>query len=495
MGYQGVDHYKVLGVESTATAAEVRRAYLQLSRRWHPDKAQQNGITAQEATEKFQAISVANETLSDSSERRRYDISRSQPRRQTARETAGFESSFFNCWFYPRPTQYDWSDFQDFCYAGHAYGASSPPAKPMSAEEVWKAFVSGTLSEYDFKRDMRGCFSGFEGDPNGFYHVFDKLFKKKIFGAEPTDASDPTGASPDFGSSTTAWKSGPGPFYQFWASFRTAQRFSCNVAKSTSGSKQDKRSQAKKQQKAMCDAYDGKVRALLNFLQAVDPRVKAHEKWLEKRAEEQHLENTAKLKAERAERQKTVEAERAARRRREQEESEDDLDSAESDGESGNFGPGVILVVTSDGVVMTCKQAMKRAAQDALGVVEGGEGEALGAHNGGEDTDEAEDADEAEVGSSEDVVESEADVDEAKNGSSEEVVECEVDTGEAEESVDVNSVDESAGSESSESSEPEVYRCEACKKYFHHANQYNAHLASKKHKKEHEAWLKRTKRA
>jgi hypothetical protein len=67
-----VDYYKVLGVKSTATAAEIKSAYRRLARKRHPDV---NGGSAQAARE-FAMLALAYRTLSDPQERAHYDAQR-----------------------------------------------------------------------------------------------------------------------------------------------------------------------------------------------------------------------------------------------------------------------------------------------------------------------------------------------------------------------------------------------------------------------------------
>lgn len=64
-----IDYYKVLGVERNATQNEIKRAYRKLAKQYHPDLNKDNP----QAEAKFQEINEANEVLSDSEKRRRYD--------------------------------------------------------------------------------------------------------------------------------------------------------------------------------------------------------------------------------------------------------------------------------------------------------------------------------------------------------------------------------------------------------------------------------------
>lgn len=65
------DYYSILGVAPTATAVEIRRAFRQLALRYHPDV---DG--SPEATDRFQEINVAYQTLIDPVRRAEYDAAR-----------------------------------------------------------------------------------------------------------------------------------------------------------------------------------------------------------------------------------------------------------------------------------------------------------------------------------------------------------------------------------------------------------------------------------
>jgi molecular chaperone DnaJ len=71
--YLEKDYYKTLGVPKTAKAADIKKAYRELARKYHPDANKGNA----DAEERFKEITEAYNVLSDEKQRKEYDEARS----------------------------------------------------------------------------------------------------------------------------------------------------------------------------------------------------------------------------------------------------------------------------------------------------------------------------------------------------------------------------------------------------------------------------------
>ncbi|CAL8090870.1 unnamed protein product [Calicophoron daubneyi] len=66
---QRKDYYKILGVDKSASQADIKKAYYQLAKKYHPDVNKNDS----DAPQKFQEVSEAYEILGDETKRRQYD--------------------------------------------------------------------------------------------------------------------------------------------------------------------------------------------------------------------------------------------------------------------------------------------------------------------------------------------------------------------------------------------------------------------------------------
>lgn len=127
------DYYEVLGVARSATDDEIKRAYRELARRYHPD-----GNPDPAAHERFKEVSVAYETLRDPERRRRYDVFGDSGTR-----TAGGGASP------PGGDAFGFGDLFDAFFGGDPFGARRGPGAPTRGPDA-EALVELTLQQAAF---------------------------------------------------------------------------------------------------------------------------------------------------------------------------------------------------------------------------------------------------------------------------------------------------------------------------------------------------------
>uniref|UniRef100_A0A0N4Y6Z6 DnaJ homolog subfamily A member 3, mitochondrial (inferred by orthology to a human protein) n=1 Tax=Nippostrongylus brasiliensis TaxID=27835 RepID=A0A0N4Y6Z6_NIPBR len=104
-----VDHYAVLGVKPDATSKEIKAAFYELSKKYHPDLNKENEADAK----KFHEVSLAYEILGSDEKRKVYDMTRIRTTPSVRSPSMGSSST------YTRPKQYtdldiDYKDFEHF---------------------------------------------------------------------------------------------------------------------------------------------------------------------------------------------------------------------------------------------------------------------------------------------------------------------------------------------------------------------------------------------
>src|SRR6478609_5106981 len=134
------DYYVILGVERTATDAEIKRAFRKLAQKWHPDVN-----TDPAAQEQFKEINEAYQVLSDPDRRSRYDTFGKAGADGGAPGGAGFEG--FG----------GFSDIFDAFFGGGAGAGSARRGRPQPGADLrydlritFQEAIQGTEKEIEF---------------------------------------------------------------------------------------------------------------------------------------------------------------------------------------------------------------------------------------------------------------------------------------------------------------------------------------------------------
>lgn len=122
-----IDYYKVLEIQKNASAADVKKAYRKMARKYHPDLNPNDP----ETEKKFKQINEANEVLSDSIKRKKYDQygkdwqhaeEFEKAKKSTGRRQQGGQT-------YSTGTTGDFSDFFEAMFGGGDFGGHGRKVK------------------------------------------------------------------------------------------------------------------------------------------------------------------------------------------------------------------------------------------------------------------------------------------------------------------------------------------------------------------------------
>lgn len=119
------DYYKILEVPRTASEADIKKAFRRLARKHHPDVSKAAGAEA-----RFKEITEANEVLSDTEKRKRYDeLGANWQAGQDFRPPPGWQNAQYGSRGAPRDAGFDtrgmgdFSDFFESIFGGQFGGA------------------------------------------------------------------------------------------------------------------------------------------------------------------------------------------------------------------------------------------------------------------------------------------------------------------------------------------------------------------------------------
>jgi len=140
------DYYKILGVQKTASADEIKKSYRKLAVKYHPDKNQNNKA----AEDKFKEVNEANSVLGDVEKRKKYDeLGQDWANYQQAGGTQGFDGFKQGNQQGARASQYSSQQFDDDDFADFfstIFGGANQRTQAFKGQD-YEANIHITLEE------------------------------------------------------------------------------------------------------------------------------------------------------------------------------------------------------------------------------------------------------------------------------------------------------------------------------------------------------------
>ncbi len=156
------DYYKVLGVSKEATKEEIRRAYKELAKKYHPDRNKDSG-----ASDKFKEINEAASVLADADKRQQYD------QYGTADGARGFGGQGFDFSDFGSGFEFNFDDIFDMFMGGQ---------NPFSRRRKKEYGEPGADLRYDMEISLKEAAEGVEKEI--LVEKMDECHKCKGTGAE-----------------------------------------------------------------------------------------------------------------------------------------------------------------------------------------------------------------------------------------------------------------------------------------------------------------------
>ncbi|ODV85891.1 hypothetical protein CANARDRAFT_27966 [[Candida] arabinofermentans NRRL YB-2248] len=280
------DYYEVLGVETTATDGELKKAYRKKALALHPDK---NPHDVEGATRKFNEVRTAYETLGDAQERAWYDSHKYQILMEDGdyeKEDDGAESPiYFSGTTVEDIMKYMNSDLYvilDDSIRG-MYQVASMILEKLASEEVLAGKQQNIPGFKDYKDDTT------------FANACDP--KELLF--------------PKFGNSKSDYGNEVRMFYKVWSNFQSVKTFNwCDEYRYSNAPDRRTRRLMEKENKKLRDQarkeYNEAVRKLIAFLKKKDPRtsVVAQKRYEQERIKKQQQQVKQQASKEMSERQR-----------------------------------------------------------------------------------------------------------------------------------------------------------------------------------------------